>query len=348
MKKIPIYHTKYNAEMEKAVVMSLSALKRYDKKHKLRVEITEKIKEELRENGASEEEIKKVPLANSPYIHSISTLQTYVREGIHYVHWLQWKHPETHKLKYALRKGYAREYIDWLIANGYSPSSIATKASALAKLYRTTIPELYGKLPKREYKDFTRSRAYTLEKFDHDIKKYGVIAEICYDTGTREHELEHIAPKDFSYDVNGTISLHLDGKILPTKGGRPRTIIVQQENQARLKAILSTLPENELICPAAPSGLDVQAIRRLYAQALYKTVARDVKTIKKTERVLLKHPKIDNRRPGKIRTTAPAIYHSYINNADYDRVALLIVSEALGHGREDVVVHDYLDRALIA
>lgn len=301
----------------------------------------EALKKALAE-GKSESEIKKMPQLPSPYIHSFNTYYQYLDICMKYATWLAEHHSNVQKLAYAHRRGYDREYIQEMIDRGLAASTVARTTAALAKLYRCHMNDIHDRRPERHYEDFTRSRGYNSEKYEQDKEKFGEIVEICRATGVREIELEHLYPECFREDDKGKLYVHLDGKKQHTKGGKTRDVVILERHQKRMREIISSCVPGKLICPKAPSHLDVHGIRSLYAMDYYDEIARPIEEIPPSERVRLKRPKIDNSRPNQIRTTAPAIYQRRSDGRKFDRAAMLTVSESLGHSRVDVMVHSYL------
>ena len=329
--------------LKRAVADSLfSIFKPGTSKEKARNERNQKVRQEARAKGATPEEIKKLPVLPSPYIHSYNTYYQYLAICQQYAVWLAEHHPDTQKLAYAFRKGYAREYIQSMIDRDLAPSTIARATSALAKLHRCNANDIHENRPERRYEDFTRSRTYSEERYGKDVDKYGMMAELCRMTGVREIELEHLYPECFHEDADGKLSLHLDGKRQHTKGGKSRDVVILPRHQQRLREILETCEAGKPICPKAPSHLDIHGIRSLYAMDYYAEVARSIEDIPANERVPLKHPKRDNKRPNQVRTTAPGVYTRQSDGKKFDRKALLTVSRSLGHNRVDVMVHSYL------
>ena len=328
------YRKRHN---EEAVVMSLNELKRFGVSKLISREV---YNAEMRALMGDD-----LPWQSSPYIHSVETFDQYVYIDKQYAQWLAREHPEVTKLSYALRKGYAREYIQIMIDMGYAPSTINRATCALAKLYRCHSNDIHDNRPRRCYIDFTRSRSYSEERYQQDVlkyfDKYGPIVEICRITGVRELELEHLRPECFRINSKGQLYLHLNGKAQNTKGGKTRDVVIIPANQDRMREILATLEPGKLICPIAPSHLDVHGIRSLYATDYYDDIARPIEDIPKDERLRRKHPKKDKKR-GTTRYYDPGVYRRRSDGRKFDRKALLIVSRSLGHSREDVVVASYL------
>jgi len=322
---------------ERAVVMSLNEIKRLGTSKYLS---REAYNAEMRALLGDD-----LPWRASPYIHSIETYIQYLYLGKQYAGWLAEEHPEVTKLSYAFRMGYAREYIQRMIDLDYAPSTVNRATCALAKLHRCGSNDIHNDRPLRCYIDFTRSRSYSEEQYRKDIvkyfDKYGPIVEICRITGVRESELERLSPECFKTNTKGQLYVHLDGKLQNTKGGKTRDIVIIPANQDRMREILATLEPGKLICPIAPSHLDVHGIRSLYATDYYDDIARPIEDIPRGERLRRKHPKKDKKR-GTTRYYDPGVYRRRSDGRKFDRKALLLVSLSLGHNREDVVIASYL------
>ena len=276
----------------------------------------------------------------SPYIHSINTFEQYLECCYKYAEWLLVKHPEARKIKYAHEKGYDTEYIQTLIDKKLSASTIGRATAALAKLYGCTANDIHPNRPIRHEWDINRSREYTLEALERDKCKYPDMVNICLATGVRRCELMRLKPKCFIEKV-GKMICHLDGKDQNTKGGKTRDIEILDENVPVVKEILAKYNQDDIMFPEVPQHLDVHAIRAIYAGNFYNSIARKLEDIPSDERVMLKHPKRDFSRPGKLRTSVPAILTKR-NGKKYDRSAMVRVSESLGHNRWDVISGHYL------
>lgn len=328
--------------LKRAVVDSLKAILRIGtSKKKARDEENRKAREKARAAGKSEKEIKQMPWLPSPYIHSYNTFYQYLDICLKYAEWLAENHPDVQKLHYALRQGYAREYVQLMIERGLAPSTIARTTSALAKLYRCRAYEIHNARPERRYAEFTRCRGYSEDDYAKDLEKYGVIVEVCRMIGVRRVELRHIYPECFREDAYGKLYVHLDGRAQHCKGGRSRDVVILDCNQQRMREILKGFVPGKLMFPKVPSHLNVHAIRAFYAMDYYDAIARPIEEIPLGERVPLKHPKTDKRRPNQVRDTAPAIYQRRSDGRQFDRKSLLIVTESLGHDRESVIVQNY-------
>jgi integrase len=314
---------------EREVVASLSELLNIGTSKRLeRDKARKKKRAELRQSGASEEEIKKKSRIESPYIHGATTYTKYIEEGRRFVRWAVKIDPTTRTLRYA--KKYVTQYIDNQIARSLAPSTIKTTRSALAKLYRCRGVDLYPVVPVRKSADFTRCRDYTMSALKKDILIFGDVVKLCYATGLRRNELKHITPECFSVDKRaGRYGLHLDGKKQPTKNGRPRTVYILDEDVEIVREIVSRYTRGELMFSKIPKKLCVHGIRAMYAVKFYAFLNPDIDSISLSERYAND-------------VTLRRLYHRRCDGRWFDRNAFYIVSKSLGHNRTDVVGINYL------
>lgn len=285
-----------------------------------------------------------IPRVGSDLLHSDVTLANYKRVCSHFAYYLVTHHPEVNTARYARKKGYDYEYLQYRIALDLSSSTVALDACALAKLYRVHSYDIHDNKPKRITSNNTRSRGYSEARYKHDLDLYGDIAEVARYSGVRRATLRTLKPMHFLENENGKLYLPLDGKENDTKHGKIFDVSdILDKNQDRLREILSQYAPNEVMFPKIPAHLDVHGIRALYAEDLYAAIARNIKDIPANERIPLKKPRYaKNRR--KPYASAPAIYRGK-KGRKYDRAALSRVSESLGHHRESVTARNYLWRS---
>lgn len=325
---------------QKSAAMSCLSLNKIGQsKHNFRKEYNIEIREELRKNGMSADDIAKLPFYPSPYIHSIRTMNEYIKISKRYMCWACMKHPDVHRVRYAIK--YVAEYLLYLINEGKSNYTIRTVACALAKLYRCRSIDFGIILPERHSSDIKKCRNYSETDYMEDRSKYSDIVELCRATGVRRIELEHLHRDDFILK-DGLYHLNIDGKKNHPKGGRPRKVEIIAKNQPFIQQFVSAISDNGIIFNNVPSGINVHAIRALYAKDLYMSKARPVANIANDERIQLKKPKKDYKHPGHYYFSAPAIYRRRSDGQKFDRRALLAVSESLGHSRANVVALHYL------
>ena len=326
--------------LQKCFDDSISSLTRFGTgKKEARDAYNANLRDAARAAGASEEDIEKMPYVSSPYIHSYMTYSQYrYVVVIRFAKWVERRDPTVRNVKYARR--YARQFIQEMIDDGKSPSTIALYTSALAKAYRCRAQDIHDSRAPRISADFTRSRSYTEESYQKDVTKHGNIAVLGRITGVRRSEFETIQPEHFFESSDGKLYLDLDGKRNNTKGGRSRTVPILDGNQEALRDILATYSVGAPICPKLPPHLDQHAIRALYAADMYLALAHPVKTLK-GKMLKLRKPRKDTRTKGKYHATVSAIYRRK-DGMFLDRDALIAVSEALGHSRPGIVATSYL------
>lgn len=286
---------------------------------------------------------------SSDLLHSDDTINSYANCLTYYARWMDENHTDCNRLQIAHKCHYDREFIQHLIeTNAYSPATIKLYTAALAFVHGCTMNQIHDNRPTVRAEDTTRSRSYTEEKYDNQLRyrfKYGPMAvahimQICRVTGLRRDEAEQIRPSNFGFDGK-VYHCHLSGnpnrmkypdeKTVWTKGGRERTIDILPKYNTLLREILSSYQPDEKICSEIPDRIGVHGIRSMYACELYQAFARDISAISPTDRTM------EN---GKSRPTRYRDSQGYT----WDRDALLRVSASLGHNRSEVVVRHYLWR----
>lgn len=141
-------------------------------------------------------------------------------------------------------------------------------------------------------------------------------------TGLRKNELENITGDALFKNKYGKWYIHIKGKKHGAKGGRERYTPVLAKDNAELREII------ELFRAAGkkkvfhvPTALKPHKYRALYAERVYRSAARDTSEIKnKEERIYLRKE---------------------LKGVVLDRKACDIVTNALGHGRDDEFQKSY-------
>lgn len=251
-------------------------------------------------------------------IHSTITWKTYRRWALSMATWLREKlgirrldqvTPEVAAL-------YIRHLMN---ERNYSAYSLHTVRSAIAKTLGVRGPDIMS-LPARRLSDIKRSRHQV--KMDKDFSpqgKYRLVVIFAEATGFRASELRRIRVKDITVNDDGTVVIHLD----KGKNGQPRDMRVLRGYESSVLAIRDTAlrcgggPETELF-GWVPKKIkfDEHAVRAQYAWRLYK----EIEDLNRPREYLLR------RRNGEI----------------FDKIALMKVSESVGHHRIDVMVKHYL------
>jgi integrase len=128
------------------------------------------------------------------------------------------------------------------------------------------------------------------------------LVDFCKATGLRRHELKALRVIDVYY--NGD---RLQVDVHQGKGGRPRSVPVLKQFENRVMDIISSKNLEGQVFDRIPVRADIHGYRREYAASYYKELS------------------------GK-----------EFNPKDKDKDAMLLVSNALGHNRLDVITRNYL------
>lgn len=258
-------------------------------------------------------------------ITGIKTFKSYLQQCVKFVKWTQ-AQGYTGKTLGDVRQ-YVPIYLEAYIAGGYSASTVHSIAAALAKLYRCSLTDFGVDMPPRVRSQVKRSR-------DPDVtttRGYEDLRLFCESTGLRRHEVKAFCPADiYPIDSSQTWPRGVTHyvQVWQGKGGRPRKAPIVKS--AEMDALIEKMQrESELKTTFAepwwgsiPKKIDIHAMRRTYAKTIYCISERtDPSRLRKSER-----------------------YHcrGEMRGVIYDRLALRMVSEALGHSRVDVAANAYL------
>lgn len=235
-------------------------------------------------------------------VFSYSTHDGYLKCGESFLKWAREKHGEKWL---AGAEKYAPEYLQQHIDQGQSAWTLQLERAALRKIYEKQDLAKSVQLPERRKEDITRSRGPKPSDVNFSESKNQRVVDFCKATGLRRMELKAVQV--------GQIQVRPDGSVIIVdvhgKGGRIRDVpVLRGYERAVLVPAEAALERGESkVWANIPSHMDVHGYRREYAQAMYKQ----------------EHG------------SAYVKFHP-------DHAALMTVSNALGHSREDVVIQNYL------
>lgn len=266
-------------------------------------------------------------------IYSWSTYNTYLKHACYFVEWCK----KEHKAK-TLEQ--CRPYVaEWMATrSSLSPYTQKLEASALAKVYGVTVSSLqefresgHGlgiETPRRSRAGITRSRGQKVRDAHFSEKNHAALLEFCRGTGLRRRELQLLTGDALEQDPDGHWVLHVTKG---TKGGRPRyaPIIGEPETVARIVERLQSAGTGR-VWQKIPNGADIHSYRADYATALYLLHARPLDQIPK------------RRTPKGYLVQDVYVFRGDRKGQKLDRAAMLITSNALGHGRISVIAENYL------
>ena len=244
-------------------------------------------------------------------------------------------------------------------------------ASALVKLYQCNRAELgiADLIPEQRRADIKRSRTPALRdrNFNESLPENKKLATFCRCTGLRRRELAQIRGSDLVRD-RGKWYLSVTCE---TKGGRPRlSEILGTEEEIKFVVDLCKATGAQRVFPKPNTNADIHSFRADYAKKVYEKYARKPEECR-NERIILhngkivevyisKNGKADVDRfnylyTGKLTeknmpemkkgyTDVPTLYRcrNDMRGIVLDRQAIFLASEALGHGRDDVIPEHYM------
>ena len=243
-------------------------------------------------------------------IHSHNTYKTYMRETEHFCAWC--KANGITEVKDAAAS--VPRYLDQMQRDGKSAWTMSTALCGIAKAMNRKTTDFDYKLPSRHRADIVRSRGQA-ERDKHfspernqDLIKF---AESC---GLRRSELE--ALKGSNLVLKGEkVYLQVENG----KGGKKRLVeVIGHKNHV---VRMCNLAGSGNVFPKVHSAFDEHFYRGNYGKNLYKQYERDLNTLSRKEKYYCRGDM-----KGKV----------------FDREAMRIVSENLGHNRIDVIANNYL------
>ena len=273
-------------------------------------QVQERLEEQLR-IGQSKYAAQQAEHTQHPEgIFSYSTFRTYMKHCNYFAAWAK----EQHGCR-TLEA--ARPYVDeWLLSrSGLSASTVKMEASALAKLYGCSTGD-FVETRSRHRADITRSRGDAVRDRHFSTEKNAELIIFCRCTGLRRAELEALRPDQLRQREDGSFALEIKGK-----GGRVRLAPIVG-TQEQVKAVVDRVQAAEgRVWGKVHSGADIHAYRAEYATKVYEQHARPVDEI----------PRED-------------AYHCRgdLKGVVYDKAAMEVASEALGHSRISVIAGHYI------
>ena len=261
-------------------------------------------------------------------IYSYSTLRGYMKHANYFAKWA--------KEKYNCKtledcKQYVEQYLQSRIDSGLAASTIKLDASSLAKLYDCSTKDFNITTPPRLRADITRSRGEAVRDKHFSISNNKDLVDFCRSTGLRRDELEQLRGDKLFYKDDKPY-LRID---IGSKGGKVRDVPVIGTKE-EIKNVINKMREagSEKVFGKAHNAADIHGFRRDYAQNYYNQLARNTEEIP-----------YDRINKGTGRAYQSEVYNCRGDKKGikYDKAAMRIVSQALGHNRISVIAGNYLD-----
>lgn len=208
-----------------------------------------------------------------------------------------------------------RQYVGEWMESRQELSAYTQKlsASALCKLYGESLEELGISTKRAARGEITRSRGTAKRDAHFSEQKNADFVEFCRSTGLRRSEITKLRG-DQLLQEEGQWYIQTTGK-----GGRFRIIPICGDVNLVVRKMQSA--GTGKVWAKVPSCADIHSYRADYATRVYLSHARPIEDLPRKERYICRRDKV-----GTI----------------YDRQAMLIASQALGHNRIDVIGQHYL------
>lgn len=267
--------------------------------------------------GRSRNKDKDTPGATKNRIYSTNTYEGYKRQCKRFSKWIKKEHLEVKHLN-QVKIEHVNEYLQSMIEEDLSASSISTAKAAIAKVLHVSSEE-FIKTPERYRKDIKRNRKTV--KRDKNISKETEkkFAKLTAAIGGRRREMEALKGTDLKFNKHGVPFVYIKNG----KGGKKRYAMIVGETPEETEEIIEIFKQaGKLnICSKLPSAFDNHYYRGVYAKRVYNKFARPEEKIPDKQKYIMRKD-----RAGEV----------------LDRRAMEITSRNLGHNRIDVIARHYL------
>lgn len=319
--------------------------------HKNKKSLKQQVDEELRSMLAigQSKHADKTTGETSAKIYSYGTLKAYQQQCIAFAVYCK----QIHKAKnLADCRQFVDEYLKMNIDKNMSPYTIKLQASALAKLFHCTTKDFIS-TPSRKRESIKRSRHTVKRDGRYKNGKNDDFIRFCRCTGLRRREVTALKGNALR-EENGKYYIFVENG----KGGRKRMseVVGSPADIAFVINMMKTAGER-MVFNKIPD-IDIHSLRAEYAKSVYEKYSRPRQEYK-NERMILYHNRLVTtyfdksevrqyyNADGNLKKGFVDVRTAYCCKNDkkqicYDRVALLKVSQALGHNRASIVADYYL------
>lgn len=244
-------------------------------------------------------------------IYSWETYRSYLKHNIYFANWAKEKY-NCKKLEDC--KKYVNDWLKHRESMGLSNYTLKLESSALKKIYEIEDNEIYKTKP-RIRAEITRSRGSKVRDKNFSEINHETLVKFCKATGLRRGELKELKGSDLNI-INGEAFICVSRG---SKGGRARTLPLYFEN-GFITALMSSKGDNKIF-DTIPNGADIHGYRADYCTKVYNKFARDIKDLEKKDKYFCRKD---------------------LKGVCYDKKAMLIASQALGHNRISVIAGHYI------
>lgn len=294
-------------------------------------------------------------------IYSYNTMATYQKHLIYFLRDTLRKHKNVHNI--AECEKYVEEWMNNRI-DRYSPYTLKMELSAIAKLYHKNAEGYNVKIPKRIRGDIKKSRGTAARDKNFSAENNRELIALLKVSGMRRREVSCLKP-EWLFQENGKYFIHVTEG---AKGGRPRIIPLLTTNKDALEIAINKIvstPAGKRVFPKPNTSIDIHHYRHEYVKQFYKQTARPYNEFCR-ERLVYHNGKIVfsyqssnghrdinqikkfcyvEKGEWKLQPGYKDVSSRYFcrgsdrpQNIAFDRRALDICSEAVGHSRTDVTL----------
>ncbi len=247
-------------------------------------------------------------------IYSYGTLNAYMQQCCEFVKFA--------KAEYGAKtledcRPHVDAFLQRSMESGKSSYTVKLQASALAKLYDCS-SNAFVPTSSRSRDSITRSRGTAVRDSHFSEDRNRALVEFCCATGLRRHELTALTGDCLRQTETGSYQIW----VRSGKGGKSRFApVVGNKHQIQNVVNLCSQAGDGKVFPSVHNGADIHHYRGIYAERVYSSQARPIATLQGSEKY---HCRGDKK------------------GVVYDRQALQIASQALGHNRVSVIPAHYL------
>ena len=244
-------------------------------------------------------------------IFSWSTYNTYVKHCNYFVKWCR----DEYGCKTVEE---CRQHADeWITSRSHlSAWTQKLEVAALVKLYGDS-SEDYVKTADRHRSDIKRGRVDAVRDKHFSESNNREFVTFCKSTGLRRSEISCLTGDRLIWR-DGDPYIHVTKG---TKGGRERISPIIGDNKMEIVAMMKRAGKTHVF-DRVPNAADIHSYRADYANALYLANERPIEECKKSNEVYW------------CRRDRSGTW--------YDKKAMMITSQALGHNRIDIIASNYL------
>lgn len=269
-------------------------------------------------------------------IYSYVTYKNYKKSCYKLADYLYTHNKEVRQLK-DLKIKHVNNYLQYMVVKGYSAPTINSSKAAIAKLMQISSKE-FIETPRVKRKDIIRSRGEAMRDKHISAETENYYAKFTTAIGGRRSEMEELRGTDLVIkpltinvkDKYGNIHVKTLSNKYPQirirngKGGKERFVPIFGKDKKETIEIVNFFKKagNEKVFGKLPSHYDNHFYRGQYAKRAYKNFARPIRDIADKKEVYY----CRKEKKGEA----------------YDRNAMLIASQYLGHNRVDVIARHYL------